>query len=195
MSKVVKPDIKQKKRQIISDEDYYKLKDFIVNNENSINERLTLGLFLFTGLSKQYIANMRNSQILFENGIFKLSFIKTGKNGNIPKYVIIPIKVELQLVINEYFLRINDSQMNERVLHVEESYLSSYVSSLSEKITGKKYSPKIYSNTFITKALKDGNSIWEVSNLVLESVSNVAKKIDEDSEELFRRQTIILNSF
>lgn len=136
MSKVVKPDIKQKKRQIISDEDYYKLKDFIVNNENSINERLTLGLFLFTGLSKQYIANMRNSQILFENGIFKLSFIKTGKNGN-----------------------------------------------------------KIYSNTFITKALKDGNSIWEVSNLVLESVSNVAKKIDEDSEELFRRQTIILNSF
>lgn len=37
--------------------------------------------------------------------------------------------------------------------------------------------------------------MWEVSNLVLESVSNVAKKIDEDSEELFRRQTIILNSF
>lgn len=128
---------KAKKRQIISDEDYYKLKDFIVNNENSINERLTLGLFLFTGLSKQYIANMRNSQILFKNGIFKLSFIKTGKNGNIPKYVFIPIKVELQLVINEYFLRINDSQMNERVLHVEESYLSSYVSSLSEKITEK----------------------------------------------------------
>lgn len=195
MSKVVKPDIKPKKRRVISEDDYFKIKDFIVNNENSMNERLTLGLFLFTGLSRQYIANMRNSQIIFENGIYKLSFIKTGKKGETEKYVIIPIKIELQLVINEYFLGVNESKMNERVLHIEENYTSTYVSSLSEKITGKKYSPTVFSNTFIKKALKDGNNVLEVSGLILESVSNVAKIIDDDSEELFRRQTVILNSF
>ena len=43
------------------------------------------------------------------------------------------------------------------------------------------------------KALEEGNRIWEVSNLVLESVGHIAKLIDEDPEKLFLQQSIILS--
>lgn len=194
MNKVKKPDVEKKRIKLIKDEDYQLLKEFITNSENDIRDRLILGLFLFTGLSRQYIANMKSSQFIFENGIYKLSIIKSNSSkGEKAQYVVLPIKTELQLVINEYLLQLNGR--TEKIVHIEENYLSSYVSSLTNKITTKKYTPTVFSNTFIVKALKEGNHIWEISNLVLESVGNVAKLLNEDSEELFLRQTMILNSF
>lgn len=193
MSKVIKPDVEKKKVKLIKEEDYYLLKDFIISRENDIKDRLILGLFLFTGLSRQYIANMRNSQFIFENGVYKLSIIKSKDAGEKQQYVILPLKTELQLVINEYMLQCGST--DENIVHIEENYLSSYVSILTAKITTRKYTPTVFSNTFIVKALKEGNRIWEISGLVLESVGNVAKLLDEDSEELFLRQTMILNSF
>ncbi|MEG1142463.1 MAG: hypothetical protein RSE41_08500, partial [Clostridia bacterium] len=61
-------------------------------------------------------------------------------------------------------------------------------------ILGKGCSPTILSNTFISKALSNGNYIFEVSNLTLEAVSTIATHVKEDSE-LINRQTSILNSF
>jgi|GEM_PF-1020025 len=194
MSKVIKLDVKRKKNRVIKDEDLFKIKEFVVNSENDLNDRLIMGLFLFTGLSRKYIANMKTSQIIFENGIYKLTIIKKVKKGRNVKYVIIPIKMELQLVINEYLLGLNEDKTDQKITNLDENYLSSYVSNLAYKITGSKYPPTIFSNTFIINALKDGNRVWEVSNLVLESVGNIAKLIDESGEELFRRQTMILNS-
>lgn len=193
MNKVIKPDVEKKKIKLIEEGDYQLLKDFVTNKENNIRDRLILGLFLFTGLSRQYIANMSSSQFVFENGIYKLSIIKSKGNGDKQQYVILPIKIELQLVINEFMLQLDGK--NEKIVHIEENYLSSYVSALAEKITTKKYTPTVFSNTFIIKALREGNRIWEVSGLVLESVGNVAKLLDDDSEEVFLRQTMILNSF
>ena len=104
MNKVIKPDVEKKKIRLIEEENYQLLKDFVTNKENDMRDRLILGLFLFTGLSRQYIANMSSSQFVFENGIYKLSIIKNKGNKDKQQYVILPIKTELQLVINEYIL-------------------------------------------------------------------------------------------
>ena len=114
---------------------------------------------------------------------------KKGKNS---KEFILPIKLELQLIINEYMLQ---TGVGEKIINMDENSLSSYVSMLAEKITGTRYIPTNFSNTFIVKALKEGNRVWEVSRLVLESVGNVEKLIKEDNESLFLRQTMILNGF
>lgn len=193
MTKVNKPDVEKKKIKLVEDEDFQLLKEFVTSNENDIRDRLILGLFMFTGLSRQYIANMKSSQFVFENGVYKLSIIKSNRGGERQQYVVLPIKIELQLVINEYMLQLKSAE--EKIVHIGEDYLSDYVSTLAEKITTHRYTPTVFSNTFVVKALKEGNRVWEISGLVLESVGNVAKLLDEDREEVFLRQTMILNSF
>lgn len=192
MGKVNKPDVEKKKVKLITDEDYELLREFVTNSDNEIRERLILGLFMFTGLSRQYIASMKSSQFVLEKGIYKLSLIK-NKRGGKQQYVVLPIKTELQLIINEYMLQLKKKE--EKIVHIGDDYLSDYVSILAEKITTNRYTPTVFSNTFIVKALKEGNRVWEISGLILESVGNVAKLLEEESEELFLRQTMILNSF
>lgn len=192
MSKVNKPDVEKKKVELITDEDYELLREFVTDNHNEIRDRLILGLFMFTGLSRQYIAHMKSSQFVWEKGIYKLSLIKNRRGGK-QQYVVLPIKTELQLIINEYMLQTKEKE--EKIVHIGEDYLSDYVSTLTEKITTNRYTPTVFSNTFIVRALKEGNRVWEISGLVLESVGNVAKLLGEESEELFLRQTMILNSF
>ena len=82
----------------------------------------------------------------------------------------------------------------EKIINIDENSLSNYVSNLVEKIVGKKYTPTILSNTFIAKSLKNGNYIWEVSKLTLESVSSINEHII-DNGDLLKKQTSILNSF
>lgn len=192
MSKVDKPDVEKKNIEVISDGDYELLRDYIVNSENNIRNKLILGLFLFTGLSRKYIANMKSTQFVFEKGIYKLSLIKTDGRGEEPQYIVLPLKTELQLVINEYMLQL---EKEEKIVHIDENYLSDYVATLAKRITTNRYTPTVFSNTFIVKALKEGNRVWEISGLVLETVGNVAKLLDEDSEAVFLRQTMILSSF
>lgn len=189
MSQVTKPNAAKKKKSVISYNDYEQLKDFIVDKSNLISERLLLGLFLFTGLSRQYISNLKNSNFLFENGVYKLEVIKEDKIFKLP------LKAELQLVINEYCFNLDKNIMNEKVFKIDENYLSSVVGDLCKKVIGKKYSPTAFSNTFIALALSNGNYIWEVSNLVLESVSSIALHITDDAVQLEKKQTSILNSF
>ena len=148
-----------------------------------------LGLFLFTGLSRQYIYNLKNSNFLFEDGVYKLEIMKDDKIFKLP------IKAELQLVINEYCINLDQSNMEDKVFKLDENYLSSVVGDLCKRVIGKKYSPTTFSNTFIALALSNGNYVWEVSNLVLESVSSVAQHIMDDAELLEKKQTSILNSF
>lgn len=189
MSQVTKPNVTRKNKSVMSDGDYERLKEYVVNKSNPMNERLLLGLFLFTGLSRQYISNLKNSSFLFENGVYKLEVIK---DEDVFK---LPLKAELQLVINEYCLNLNQNDIDDKVFKIDENYLSSVVGDLCKKVIGKKYSPTVFSNTFIALALSNGNYVWEVSNLVLESVSSVAQHITDDAEQLEKKQTSILNSF
>lgn len=189
ISQVTKPIASKKQKSLILESDCNQLKQFIVNTDNDVSERLLLGLFLFTGLSRQYIASLKNSSFLFENGVYKLEVYKEDEIHKLP------LKAELQLVINQYLFSLDKTNLDAKIFSVDENYLSSVVSNLTQRVVGKKYSPTQFSNTFISLALKNGNYVWEVSNLVLEAVSSIAQHVVDNAEQLEKKQTSILNSF
>jgi len=189
MSHVTKPIYIQKPKRVLNDNEYNKIKKYIVCKENDINDRLILGLFLFTGLSRQYIASLRNNQFVYDEGVYKLIIWKGEEQ------VKLPLKAELQLLINEYCTPILDDDKLEKVIKLKENFISTYIGDLTKEIIGKKYTPTNLSDTFVYKALASGNYIWEVSRLTLESVSTIAQHITNSDILLENRQTSILNSF
>lgn len=188
MSQIIRPTYIKKPKEILSDDEYLKLKKFIVSRDEKIKDRLVLGIFLFTGLSRKYIANLRNSDFKFDEGVYKLNVWKDEEE------IQLPLKSELQLIINEYCLQLSDEDKFDKFIKMNENSISDYVSRITNNIIGKGCSPTILSNTFISKALSNGNYIFEVSNLTLEAVSTIATHVKDDSD-LINRQTSILNSF
>lgn len=79
-------------------------------------------------------------------------------------------------------------------MKMDENSISTYIGNLIKPIIGRKCTPTILSNTFISKALSSGNYIWEVSKLTLESVSTIEQHII-DINNLSNKQASILNSF
>lgn len=188
MSQVTRPVYIRKPKETLKEDEYLKLKDFIVSRENVLYERLVLGLFLFTGLSRKYIANLRNNEFKFENGVYELIIWKNDEE------IELPVKSELQLIINEHCTYLSENEVFEKFVKIDENSLSEYVSNLIKRIIGRGCSPTILSNTFISKALLDGNHIFEVSKLTLESVATIENHI-KDSDALINKLTSILNSF
>jgi len=188
MSQVTKPVYISKPKEILKEDEYLKLKNFIVSRENNLHDRLILGLFLFTGLSRKYIANLRNNDFKFENGLYELIIWKNNQE------VRLPIKPELQLIINEYCINLSDNERFNKVIKIDENYLSEYVSNLIKSIIGRRCSPTILSNTFISKALSSGNHIYEVSKLTLETIVTIEKHVKDDIS-IKNKQKSILNSF
>jgi site-specific recombinase XerD len=188
MSQVTKPTYEKSPNIILDEERYKKLVKFITNRENNIKERLVLGLFLFTGLSRKYIASLKNNQFVFEDGVYYLDIWKEESE------IKLPLKAELQILVNEYVINIPDDMRLNKVLDMDENTVSTYIGNLTKKATGKKFTPTILSNTFVSKALANGNYIWEVSKLTLESVSTIEQHVN-DIDNLMYRQTSILNSF
>lgn len=188
MSNVQRPIFINPQKEVLTPDNYEKLKQFITNRENNIYERLLLGLFIFTGLSRQYIAALRNNDFIFENGAYKLRVWKDNDE------IILPLKSELQLIINEYCLNLDADKKLDKFTKVHENYLSSYITALTKSILNQKCNPTILSNTFISLALSSGNYIWEISKLTLESISTIEDHIKE-TQNINYRQTSILNSF
>lgn len=188
ISNVQKPTFIKQQKEVLTTDNYNKLKQFITDRENDIYERLILGLFIFTGLSRQYIAALRNNDFIFENGAYRLRIWKDDNE------VILPLKSELQLIINEYCLNLDVDKKLDKLIEIDENYLSSYITTLTKTILNQKCNPTILSNTFISLALSSGNCIWEISKLTLESISTIEKHIKE-TQNLSYRQTSILNSF
>jgi integrase len=188
ISHVLKPISKKKLKEVLNEEEYKKLSGFIFNRDNNLNERLILGLFLFTGLSRQYVGNLRNNQFVFEQGSYNLIIWKDDEE------IKLPLKAELQLIINEYLINLPQECKLDKVITMDENSISTYVSNLVNTIIRKKCTPTILSNTFISKALSNGTYIWEVSKLTLESVSTIEKHMI-NSDNLVNKQTSILNSF
>lgn len=188
MSQVDKPERVIKSKQILSEDEYKRLTDFIACEENDIEERLVLGLFIYTGLSRQYIAALQNNHFIFERGLYYLFVWKDDEE------VRLPLKAELQLLIKEYCMNLSTEKQFRRLIEIDENSISTYVGNLVQKAIGKKYTPTVLSNTFIKKALSNGNYIWEVSKLTLESVSTIEQHVC-DGGNLLHRQTSILNGF
>lgn len=189
ISQVKRPYYKRKGKKRLSEEDYMKLKKFIVCKENNLSDRLLLGLFLFTGLSRKYIANLKNSDFKFSDGVYKLV---VWKNSN--EEIELPLKAELQLIINEYINTLLENDMLKRVVNIDSNNISTVIKKLGNELGIKDCSPTILSNTFISKALSNGNYIYEISELTLESVTTIQEHI-EDKIDLYNLQTSILNSF
>ena len=188
MNQVTQPEYLKPPIQIVDEEHYVLLTKFIFDRNNDIKERMALGLFLFTGLSRQYMFQLRNKQFLFDNGVYYLRLWKDEEE------IKLPLKAELQILVNAYLINLSDNEINDKVINRSEDYLSTYISGLCEKACGKKYTPTMLSSTFISKAITYGNDIWEVSKLTLEKVSTIENYI-LDSENLMHKQTAILNSF
>lgn len=188
MSQVIKPLYSKKPKKVLGMDEYIKLKKFIFCKSNNLNDRLILGLFLFTGLSRKYIASIRNNQFTYDDGVYKLIIWKGEEE------IKLPLKAELQLIIHEYCTNKTESQKMENAVKMNEDYISKYIANLTKTISGKKYTPTILSNTFISMALKNGNYIWEVSKLTLESAFTIEQHVI-NIENLVNKQTAILNSF
>lgn len=188
ISQVIRPTCIKKPKEILSEEKYLKLKSFIVSRNEDLNLRLILGLFLFTGLSRKYIANLRNNDFKFDEGVYKLIVWKGDEE------IQLPLKPELQLIINEYCTNLSDEEKFDKLIKMSENSISDYISKLIDNIIGIHCTPTILSNTFISKALSNGSYIYEVSNLTLETVSTIEKHVKND-KDLINRQTSILNSF
>ncbi|WP_286810365.1 hypothetical protein [Bacteroides sp. Phil13] len=188
MSNVEKPVYNRKEPQTITDEDYIKLVKFVTDRDNTIKERVALGIFLFTGLSRKYIASLKNSSFIYENGLYYLMIWE--ENGEIK----LPLKAELQIIINEYLSGISESEKKNKLFAIEENGISTVISNICKKANVRNVTPTKLSNTFIKKALANGNKIDEVSKLTLESVSTIQKHVSINNQ-LLLNQTSILNSF
>lgn len=192
MSKVKKPFYKKLPFETLTEDNYMKLKSFITDKKNDIYSRLILGLFIFTGLSRKYIYEIRNNDFIFEDGIYKLRIWKDEEEEK--EEVILPLKSELQLIVNDYCNSLKpDERLNRFVKH-DSNYLSTYISNITKKIFTQKCTPTILCNTFISLALAKGNCVWEVSTLTLESITTIEKHIVNE-KDLFYKQTSILNNF
>ena len=190
MKGVTKPDYQRKPPKYISEDHYNLIVDYISNSDDLIKNRLLIALFLWTGLSRKYIASLRNSQFIFSQASYQLRVWDDKKSEE----YILPLKSQLQVIIHEYIKSLDKECRNNKLVSCDENYLSSVVSEITKRACGKKYTPTEYSNTFIRKALINGNCIWEISKLTLESVSSIEKHIKLETD-LFLKQTSILNSF
>lgn len=187
MTDVNKPVVQKKALKYIQKEHYEELNSFIFDREEDIFERLILGLFLFTGLSRKYIYNIHIDDFIYINGLYKLKVWKSKEE------VILPIKAELQLIIHD-FIKNNKNTTITRIIEVSEDHFSTVLKKLSKRACSKEYSPTYFSNTFIRNSLKNGNYIWEISKLTLESISTIEKHITNGIDTELK-QLSILNSF
>lgn len=189
ISHVNKPNRVSRRPRYLSEDDYETLRAFIVDRQNPIQDRLILGLFLLTGLSRKYIVNLNNSQFIYENGTYKLRIWDNTDE------VLLPLKSELQIIVNDYLNEVTeDSRLGMIISSTNENSLTTYVKNKTQRILGHKHTPTELSNTFVKKALMHGNRVWEISKLTLESIGTIEKHIQR-VEDLFVDQSAILNSF
>lgn len=189
MSHVQKPIHVTPTPKYIGNEHYKTLSDFIIGQENELGDRLLIGLFLFTGLSRNYIVQLTNSQFDYQYGLYCLKLWKGEVEYSIP------LKAQLQLIVDAQVRDANaNGQLLTKVFDIDCNYMSTRVSDLTHRIVGKRYTPTEFSNTFIKKCLEHGNRVWEVSTLTLESVASIQKHV-LTREDLFMQQSAIVNSF
>jgi len=193
MMQVTKPACTNKNPSYLPETAYEALVSYLSDQTNKIVDRLILGMLIYTGLSRQHIAFMLNEQLVYDKGVYKI------KVWNDNEEVLLPLKTELQIIVSEYKVYLSTKTSEnvelERIFTAsDDNYLSTFVSTKMQAITGKRYQPTVLSNTFIKKALLNGNRVWEISKLTLKDISTIEKHIGIQSD-VERQQIYILNSF
>lgn len=191
MQDVKKPAVKRKVRKYINDKDLVDIKKFILNSDNKLNDRLLLGLLLYTGLPRRYIFDLQNSNI---------------KEGTNPKYSIwiidengehrIPISRSIENLIDTYLDQTKNASPNSKVFsYSQDTYISTRVAKLTKEITGSSYSPQIIGDTFIKLALICDPDVYSIARTVLKSVGTIEKHLTNNIDEiLLEKQIKLVNS-
>ncbi|WGU96459.1 hypothetical protein QJQ58_09595 [Paenibacillus dendritiformis] len=153
MKGVNKPQVIFKGKKYIDNESINKLKVFVNETTEPFEDRLLVGLFLYSGLSRKYIANLTHYQISFGNRFIALFF----EFGDITRCI--PLNTNLATLIKSYFESLDIINPYEKIFKLDENYISEKIKILSKNITEKTYTPTDFSNTFIQHALLAGNDI------------------------------------
>lgn len=186
MKDVIKPVVRIKEPNYIGDSDIEKIKNFIGNSKNEFMDRFLMAFFLYTGLRRDYIFNLLNSQ-LSEGADNKYYLWIDDIDG--PHQI--PVNTELRKLIQLYKKQKDSDNPYKKVFNYNETYISTKVASLSKKITGKTYPPQIYSYTFMRKALMYDCDIYSVSQLTLKSPNAIVKHLPTNIKMLEREQKIV----
>lgn len=188
MKDVIKPIVIRKAPEYVNDKDLIEIKKFIICPDNKLNDRLLLGLLLYTGLPRRYIFDLQNSNI---------------KEGTNPKYSIwivaengehrIPISKTLENLIEDYLNTTKNTSPNSKVFpYSQDEYISTRVATLTKKITGSQYAPNIIGNTFIRMALAYDPDVYSIAKIALKSVSTIEKHSTENVDTILLKKQIKL---
>ena len=170
----------------IKDAHIDKIKEFINDEDNSINDRLLLAFFLYTGLSRLYIYSMCNRQLSkSNNGKYYLWIEDVGAERQLPLCNI------MQTLIVKYKELDGTDIPHSKVFNYNETYISTKIKSLSKLITNSYYTPQVYGNTFIKLALKCSNDVYSVSRLTLKSLIAIEKHIQEPLKLIIKQQDVV----
>ena len=188
MKGVDKPIVQINKATYMDNKDILKFIEFTMDSSQPLIERLLIGFFIYTGLSRQYIAKLTHHQINIDSPQYMLHF-DTGKDGE----VYVPLKQELIQLINE--LKQSQKEVVKRYERVfknyGENYISTKIAELSKRIVGKKYKPTDFSSTFIRNAILAGNDIYTIRNIVLESIGTIEKHFPEQYDVLETQKKLL----
>lgn len=190
MKDVEKPIVRKKKIQYIDSNSLEKMISFTKDKDMPIEDRLLIGFFIYTGLSRQYIANLLNYQIITERTEYALLF-NIGEAGEI----YLPIKEELINLVLESREKLTIVKPTCKVFDYGENYFSTKVANLSKKITGKRFIPTHFSSTFIKYALKETKDIYTISKIVLESINTIEKHIEKEIDIFARTKSLLKNIY
>lgn len=173
---VKKPVKRPRKIKYLSVKQIDSIRNYIKSTNNEIENRLLIGLFLYTGLSRQHVARLTIGSLDFENSSLHVK-------QDSPQ---IPIPQFLNNLLKEYVgkLSVEDSGGLLKLINISENEISNKVSRILKKEVGTNVTPTILSNTFIKECLrKTGNDVMLISEYLLETPLTVAKHIDEVSKK------------
>lgn len=176
MFNVKKPEEMPRKHEILSDEDTIKLKKYVGSQGEDLNNRLLVAFFLFTGLSRTYVANLKYKDLLKIDGEYKISISKNKKE------TIIPLKTELQLIIHEYLTCNPQIDEQQKLFKHSDNMISEQIKKLTREILGNKKTITIFSNTFIHNALNEGADVLKLSKNLQVSLKTIQSHIEEGND-------------
>ena len=184
------PNVVIKKTESITSEDCIKIRGFINDKQNKLNDRLILALAYYSGLKVSMIISLTIRD--FYNNYSELWISEKQ----------IPINKALQDVLleNEKKLRIAQKEItggsvnpSTPIIKIKnQPALSQKLSDLSLKATNNKYSGRPFELSFIQRALDVNCNPYFVAELTLKSVASIAKHID-NKKTIAEKKRIIDN--
>lgn len=183
MARVRKPERKRKKIEYIDSNNLKKMVCFVMDEEESLKDKVLLGLFLYTGLKRDYIEGLTFKDVDYEKRLILLD----GENGiELTVPIIDPLLKLIKLMCDG--LESNDH--SRRIIMEKGSEINRRLETITKKVCGKQFNPQMFSYTFIKECLDKGLSVLSVSEIVDLLPSTVLKHLYKTDSENVIYQTL-----